>query len=286
MQLQMNDDNSIGRMCSQLDDLYDCAMFVSAETQGREVNHWEHEIASIVFAKICASTLAALRHVPKSKYYTRSGGLAIWDLSSLASLVRNLMEAYYTLHYILHDKCNEEERSFRHLLWKFHEASERWKCLTKAIPESSHLPEIKSDFESLKESLKKDSYFKELSDSKQKEILRGSSYRLRTNVDLSDSCGVNSNYYRAQYKYCSSFAHTSPFSISTLLRFRAGDYDSERIMGTIVQLATGYLSLSVRDFVSVFKVSNATITKTASDTIKTWQEILKWNISLDDIEED
>lgn len=282
----MNNDNSIEQECSQLDNLYDCAMRISAETQGQKVDYWEHEIASIVFAKICASTLAALRQVPKSRYYAKSGGIKIWDLSSLASLVRNLIEAYYTLYYLLHDDCGDQERSFRRLLWEFHESFERWKCLSKAIPESVYLPKIKTDFESLKDRLKKNSYLKGLSDGQQRKILSGSSYRLRSNVDLSDSCGVSSDYYRAQYKYCSSFAHTSPFSISALSCFRAGDSDSERIMGTIVQLATGYLSLSIRDFVDVFKVSDATITETASDTIKTWQEILKWNISLDKIEED
>lgn len=270
----------------RLDDLCDSAMRISAETTGRAVDTWEMEKVSIVFAKICITVISLLRLVPSSRLCASSGGIKAWDLSSLATLVRHLMEAYYLQFYLTHDSCPDDEREFRRLLWNYHSAFERRQVLRAAIPESSGLPGLEAHVHSLRQQMEAHPVFQGHSECRQRRLVQGRDFLLRSRDELSRGAGISEDYCRAQYKYCSNFAHSSPFSISTLDLFRAGDEDSERVMGVLVSLATGYLAKAVRDFVRLFPDQESTLSPLSTETVGMWQEILKWDVTYEEETED
>src|SRR5580765_5980528 len=113
---------------STLDHLCDCAMQISASTQGRATD-WRGKHASLVFARLCITCISLLRCIPSSSFYAPARHLNVWDLSSASSLCRNLIEAYCVLVYVASNPGDDEERQFRQALWEYHGVFERHEVL-------------------------------------------------------------------------------------------------------------------------------------------------------------
>ena len=263
---------------SDLDDLCTCMMRISAETEGRPAD-WRMQHLSLVFSKFCATCISFLRLMPRSSFYAPSKGIQLWDLSSAASLCRNLIEAYYILVYVSSKPIDEESGQFREVLWEYHAAFERHEMLRVALPDSKRLPEISAVLEKHKIKLRGMRQFQCLSFGHQKALLDGKDFKLSSNIELTRAAGISENYYRARYRYCSTFAHTSPFSISQLNSFRAGAAESERVLATLVGTATGYTALAIRDFVRLVPDQESKLDAKITRCISIWQETLKWEKS-------
>ncbi|WP_442961724.1 DUF5677 domain-containing protein [Pseudoalteromonas sp. B62] len=55
------------------------------------------------------------------------GKVAHWDYSSVASLIRDLIECYLTFYYLCSDKCSSEEWNARWQLMNLHDHLSRVK---------------------------------------------------------------------------------------------------------------------------------------------------------------
>lgn len=105
---------------------------------------WFMVEASIIFVKIVFTSIAILRFIPESKYFSSVCGMKIWDITSIAFLTRNLIETYLALYYIAIDDVSVDEKELRKLFWQYHEASERVKILSSLLPKSKNLPNLKA----------------------------------------------------------------------------------------------------------------------------------------------
>src|SRR2546423_15690111 len=110
-----------------LESLCQCAIRISQNTQGREGVTWRVMIASLVFCRITLHGLSILRLTPGSSFCQPVQGMQIWDLASVASLSRNLVEAYLTLHYMLEPLSTNGEIILCENVWRYHETFERLK---------------------------------------------------------------------------------------------------------------------------------------------------------------
>ena len=102
-----------------IDNLCHCTMTLSSKTAGRSGVSWREQQASLIFAKLCITCISFLKLIPKSSFFTATKGLNIWDLSSAASLARNIIESYCVLYYVGIDKPSDSEIEFRELLWEY-----------------------------------------------------------------------------------------------------------------------------------------------------------------------
>ena len=263
---------------SDLDYLCNCMMGISIETEGRPAD-WRIQQSSLVFAKCCATCISFLRLIPNSDFYAPSKNIQLWDLSSAASLCRNLIEAYYILVYVGSESIDKELGEFREALWEYHTAFERHEMLRVALPNSKRLSETLAALEKAHALLQEMRKFQSLSPGHQKRLLEGKDFKLSSNIELTRIAGISEKYYRARYRYCSTFAHTSPFSISQLSFFRAGAVESERILSTLVGTATGYTALATRDFVRLVPDQEVKLDAKIKECIAVWQETLKWEKS-------
>jgi uncharacterized protein DUF5677 len=261
-----------------LDGLCSCMMRISAETEGRPAD-WRMQHLSLVFAKLCATCISFLRLMPRSSFYAPSKDIQLWDLSSAASLCRSLIEAYYILVYVGSKSVDEESDQFCEALWEYHAAFERHEMLRVALPDSKRLPETLAILEKRRMKLQGMRPFQSLSPGHQKALLDGKDFKLSSNIELTRAAGISENYYRARYRYCSTFAHSSPFSISQLNSFRAGVPESERLLATLVGTATGYTALAIRDFVRLVPDQEAKLDAKITECISIWEETLKWEKS-------
>jgi hypothetical protein len=258
-----------------LDQLCDCGIQISGSTQDRPTD-WFGQQASIVFGKSVITCISFLRLIPQSSFYATTKNLHLWDLSSAASLCRNLIESYYVQFYVSSFLASEEERLFRRALWEYHCAFERHEMLRSGLPKSKRLPDVAASLAKHRLTLEQTTQFQGLSAGHQKKLLAGSKFKLDSSIELSRAAGISEYYYSAQYKYCSAFAHSAPFSISQMDAFRAGTPEAARVLGVLVSLATGYSALAVRDFIRLFPDQEISVPPDIKECIAEWEEIFKW----------
>lgn len=214
---------------------------LSVATSGRTVSEWSHEYASYIFAKICAHALSALSLAPTGLSPAQPGATEIWDLPSLCAIVRALIDAYYAMHYIAVDQVSSEERSFREALWTFQGEHKRLVLLRLIKSKSPELPKLQGEVDRLRTVVTQHSFFACLSLEKQKKARKGDLPLHLSNSELSIHAGIQPDYYKAAYRFLSSYVHTYPFSVSQLAQLRAGSSESLHLVSTILHYCLALL---------------------------------------------
>ncbi len=257
-----------------LEDLSQTAVKLSIATSGREVSIWREEYGSHIFGKICMTAIAILKLLPKSKFNVAVNNMEIWDISSVCTLARSLIDAYYSFQYLIIEKVDKHELEFRFTLWSLHSESERLKMLELIKSTSNKLDEIRKNIEELRRKLRSNKFYKSLDSKAQKKFSSGEIGMFLTNTQISKNAGINPNYYKAVYKYLSNYVHTFSFSISQIASFKAGDPESLRLLKTAVGYCTGYLCLAIRDFVKLVPDQLSNLSHDIIETIKDWVYIV------------
>ncbi|MEN8191861.1 MAG: methionyl-tRNA formyltransferase [Bacteroidota bacterium] len=248
---------------------------LSSNTSNRKVKTWREEYASHIFAKLTMHSIAITKFLPNTKLYEIPSNFKIWDLSSLAVIVRALIETYNIFYYLIIDEVDESEKEFRYIIWHLHSESERLRMLKSIGSTNSAIPEIENEIRQLKEKLLENEYYIAKTDSKQKAKLRKGEIGFdKTSTQISESAGISKNYYRAIYKDLSSHIHTFPFSIKQISVFKAGDTESLGLLKSYADTSSGYLSLSIRDFVKIFPDQESNITN-EKQIIDLWEHVFE-----------
>ena len=214
---------------------------ISSFTINKKCTKYE-EIASWVFTKNIAHIYSFDKLLPDINKANE-----LWDLSSLASIARSIIDAYYVMYYISFETISSEEKEFRFLLFQYHSEKSRYKML-KLMNTTHSLSEIEKDIEILYRKIESSKLFSSLEKTTKRNIKKGEKSRLLTNTELSKKSGINENYYNAVFKHLSNYIHTYPFSINDLSTFRAGTEDAINSIGLFVQYVINYLALSIEGY--------------------------------------
>lgn len=264
-----------------LETLCQTAMNLSITTDERVVSSWREEYASYIFTKICVTTIAVLKLLPKSAYYVVTNNIEIWDISSVCTLARSLIDTYNIFHYLIIEEVDEDELKFRFALWKLHSKCERLKMLELIKSTSHELNKLKEDIKLLKKELMGTKFYQRLDFQKCKKLKDfrlGKKSIFLTNSQICKKAGISPDYYNAAYKYLSNYVHTYPFSISQIAAFKAGDTKSLALLEGAINYCTGYLCLAIRDFVKVFPDQLSNLASDIIKIIKNWEYILKFEL--------
>jgi hypothetical protein len=168
-----------------LEALCQCAVSLSLRTQGRPTYDWQLLEGSTIFARNCLTCISLLRLVPISSFYRPVEKLDAWDLASVASLVRNIIETYFVLFYVL-EQVSESENRARQCLWRFHESSERLKALRLGVPSSKRIAELEKEYFHRKQQLESSSFFQTLPTKQRKNLLDGRDSKFLTRGKLAE----------------------------------------------------------------------------------------------------
>ncbi|HML96570.1 MAG TPA: DUF5677 domain-containing protein [Thermodesulfobacteriota bacterium] len=281
----MND--TTNRYLKTVDDLEyitGIAWSMSINTHGRDVNSWRFEYCSYVFGKLCLHANAILQLIPEidtKERYSKS----IWNISSIAVLIRALIETYYVFFYLGVDNVTDEELEFRHRLWKYHGKKERLDMLRIIESTDPVVTKLTKDVEILRDSVITHTLYQSLESSIKKKIRRGEMGILHKNSELSKRAGIDPNYYNSEYKYLSAYAHATPFAYSQLNIFRAGDAASLAVIRTILEVGTAYLCHAVRDFVKIMPDQEKDLDERAKELVDIWDDICR-NVTKQNLEEE
>ena len=91
---------------------------------------------------------------------------------------------------------------------------------------------------------------------------------------LSESAGINPDYYKATYIYLSSYVHAYPFSLQQLAQFKAGEDDSLLLIKVVIEYCTAFLCLGVRDFLKLCPDQMAVIDADTKTILEVWAGVV------------
>src|SRR5216684_7639277 len=214
-----------------------CATSLSLETEGRTTSSWQLIEGSIIFARTCLTCISLLRLIPISSFYHPVEKLDAWDLPSVASLVRNIIETYHVFFYITED-VPDVEREAREALWRFHETAERLKALQLGVPSSKGIEKLKKEYSKRRARLEASTFFQTLPKKQRTNLLNARDSKLSSQSEIAERAGVSRKYLASCYKYCSNFTHTSPMAVSMMNAFRAGTPEGRERFKYVSELAT------------------------------------------------
>jgi hypothetical protein len=249
-------------------------MNISDRTRGRQCL-WHEREASTIFIKIGITSFSTLFFIPETESFNGK----IWDISSLATLSRSILESYLSMYYIAIESLTDEERDFRRLLWEYHREQERLSMLKASVPDSSDIPTIKTGRDDYKKKLKENQLFLRLDVKTKKRLLKGKEKGSQQNIDICQKAGISQDFYRGIYKYLSSFSHTTPLGLSVLYELDSQSKKTQELIKFIVFLNSGILSLAIRDYTSVFRDQKNLISQKINELIEFWEYIFKWDFS-------
>ena len=162
-----------------------------------------------------------------------------------------MVDAYSALYYIGVDRVSDEERQFRRRLWTFHSEFRRLEGLRLMGSIRPEVRELEASVDVLKAELVGDAYYSTLPPKVQARARDGDLALHMTNSQIAERAGIHPRYYKALYRYLSSYTHTYGLSVSQLALFRAGHPESLRLLTTSLGYGSAYLALGIRDFIKL-----------------------------------
>lgn len=218
----------------------------SVQISGTPSTHGRQYWSSILFTKLCLSAITVDRmspHVP-----ARTAG-EIWDISSVATLVRAMAENYLLLYWLCTETDNDDLWAYRITLMSIIDNRSRYR-LTSDLERSPEPEEFIQAQTSLTARLANMPLFTSLPEKRQRELLRGDRLPFIQD-DVVDALSVDSASFRKLYRYLSSYVHTGTISFFRIEQQRRGtgeknDYEMEAI-GACLEFASLVLGSALRD---------------------------------------
>ncbi|MCF8262048.1 MAG: hypothetical protein K9J12_14825 [Melioribacteraceae bacterium] len=177
------------------------------ETTGRGIR------ASKIFTRQTLLGMSFRKILPiPSKYKHPEDEL--WDICSIASLSRNIMEGYISLLFFGIEKVSEEEAELRFFLGQYHRNRE-WYQIRKRFGENENkLHEFVDGLKAQKQRLKNHPYLSKLTRVQQNKVLQGLEM-YKTKEDFENENKVCTRL-RGDYQVLSNLIHPLPLSIERM----------------------------------------------------------------------
>ncbi|NMB82303.1 MAG: hypothetical protein GYA14_10840 [Ignavibacteria bacterium] len=232
--------------------LCDVCIQLSINTHNRKVESGQCIYGSQIFTKFISHAIAIRKLLPESTLFNLPGNLQLWDISSIAVLVRALMETYNVFYYLTIDKVSTEEWKFRFILWRYHAECQRLKMLKAIRSVNPEITNIEINLEKLRDDLLKDPFYNLQPFKIRNKFLGGDRGIALTNSEISERAGIAKEYYKTSYAYSSNYTHSYPFSLQQLKVFKAEDEESLNLIITQIKTSSGYMCFAIRDYIKIF----------------------------------
>ena len=221
------------------------AVRVSRGSGGIYVEGNQLAYASVLFTRICARAKSFKVLLPDCKPGEH------WDFSSLATLARNLLEAYFWYFWLCEDEVDADERQARFILLYCHDYGTRGRLWPDADRDRHH-DEVMED---LTKRFDENRFLLTYDDRRRKEALKGHKTPF-TQDEVLDRIGVPKEEFRVLYRFFSQHTHSGPVSF-----FRSRDLDmgsgveteqEKRYAIMAIATAIGALSSAIEGHLKLF----------------------------------
>lgn len=177
------------------------------ETDGRGVR------ATRIFTRQTVVGLTMGRILPRPSATTPYDGV-FWDITSLASLSRNILEGYLSLHYFGIEKVSAEEVELRFFIAQLHRNVEWYEIRRLTDPTDSGLSEFESGIADQKDRIRNHQFLTSLTPVQRKRALQGVEM-YKTKADFEKQLEVCKSL-RRNFRLLSNLVHPLPMSIERI----------------------------------------------------------------------
>jgi hypothetical protein len=234
----------------------DFAIDISEKTAGSKVP-WHLVRANQLYTRLTVTSVSIIHLLPSNRIFPSNW--EFWDLFSVATLARNLIENYHMFYYIGVDKISDEERDFRLKLLGYHLNNEKYKLYSDFKADIKTLQEFEVNLPKDKENLKDHPFFKFIDKEKSGKILKGNEAMYLSHKEISDRLHFNTDEFKPLYRFFSNHTHSSPFSYFTM--------SNERGIGEENQAEIDYLSMTINFCVKYLAAAIVDMTKIFPDCV-------------------
>lgn len=166
-----------------------------------------------IFTRQTLTGLSLQRILPRPSVFTELE-YEIWDICSIASLSRNLMEGYLSLSYFGLEKVSDEEAELRFVIAQHHRNVEWYEIRRLSDPNDPGLKEFEDGIATEKERIKNHQYLPFLTATQKNRALRGAEmYRTKTEFEIEQEVCKD---LRRNYRHLSNLVHPLPMSIERI----------------------------------------------------------------------
>lgn len=205
-----------------------------------------------IFTRQTLTAISLCKLLPNSIYSKRLKS-DLWDIGSIASLTRNIIEGYLSLYYFGIEKISEQEAELRFFLLQLHKNTE-WYNIRKDDMDEAELQQFKDGIVSEKNRLRNHIFLSHLSPQELKRVLDVREM-YKTKSDFEETLSVCKDL-KTQYRHLSNLVHTLPLSTERIDNERGRGLETEPDVGyclICLMLARKYLAATVVDVVENFK---------------------------------
>ena len=180
-----------------------------------------HYYASVLFTSLCSRGVSLAILSPHSCWAKKK--IEHWDFSSIAGIVRSMLEVRIAFFYLCSEKIDPVEWNCRWNIFNLHDCNSRIHLFSE-LPESKvHLDGFEIQATELRDRLKNNTFFCALPLKRQNELLKGKNAYLFPLEEIAVKAGVDLHHFRWLYKLLSSQVHGLPMSF-----YRNGENDRGR----------------------------------------------------------
>jgi len=169
--------------------------------------------ASRIFTRQTLTAFSLKRILPRPSMKTHHESI-LWDIGSIASLARNILEGYLAIYYFGIESISPEEAELRFFLLQLHKNVEWYEIVKASNPQDPSLKEYEEGIPNQKVRVKEHPFLNSLSDAQKNRALRGNEM-YKTKVDFENELRICRNL-RRDYRYLSNLVHPLPFSIERI----------------------------------------------------------------------
>ncbi len=220
---------------------------------------------------LVAMTLKRILPDPPGDFHAEA---SLWDLCSVASLCRNLVEGYVYLRYFGTEKVTPEDAELRFVLGQFHRNNEWYNIRKKTDKNDPVLREFEAGLREQEERLNNHPYIKELTAPQRNRVrLRHEMYKTKADFEVEESVCVS---LRRDFQLLSNQVHPLPLSIERIDNERGRGIGNEADVNWCLlsmSLATRYLAASTVSIADYFPVQLGEPFKEELDQIRPFLEL-------------
>jgi hypothetical protein len=241
-----------------------------------------HYWASVLFTRLCAAGISVLHMCPGST--TNKAGTH-WDFSSLAPLVRCLVQTSIMLFYLGTEVVGEDESRARLLVIQLRDCKERLHLFQNLDADGENMRGFEPAANHIRTELKANPYFSRLQAALRKRLLKGDTASILTDAQILDRLGILDQKGRGFLWFISSHADVSP-----LAYYRTGENNRGRgeendadvhYIATALDLACDFIFRATSDMRVLFQEALASSKKPQTATrdehfARVTDSILQW----------
>jgi len=230
------------------------AIDISHRTAGLPAEPARRYWASVIFTRLCCAGTSVLHLCPGSP--SNSVG-ALWDFTSVAALVRSLIQTC-SLHFYLGTELVEEDESrARVLIMQLRDCVERLHFFQSAGASSEKIRGFEAAAEDLRGRISSNKYFVRLPGKVRRRLQKGATDSILTQDQILGRMGLLDQAGRAFLAFISSHADVSPFAYFLTgenNRGRGEENDTDKhYIATAVDLACDFILRASADMETLFR---------------------------------